>query len=167
MQHHKVNMTQNQFRIGDLANELKVKKFVVRFWEQEFDLESGRSAGGHRFYTAKDLRIFQLIKDLLYKQGYTIEGARKRLPELLLAEASQEEAAQPAIEAVGEEIHGAHQAEIEHVEVAAVEEHIQVVNHEHVVAAIPTPCQTCEKHAHQLSHIKNQLLELKQLVQRV
>ncbi len=83
MQPHTISMGQRQFRIGDLANELKVKKFVIRFWEQEFGLSAERSEGGHRFYTTADLRIFQIIKDLLHNQGYTIEGARKQLPLLL------------------------------------------------------------------------------------
>ncbi len=91
MQAHTISMGQRQFRIGDLADELKVKKFVIRFWEQEFGLFANRSEGGHRFYTTADLRTFQIIKDLLHNQGYTIEGARKQLP-LLLKETAPVEA---------------------------------------------------------------------------
>lgn len=80
MQHHKIQMGRRQFRIGDLAQELKVKKFVVRFWEREFDLKSDRSQGGQRFYTDEDLHIFKMIKDLLYNKGFTIAGAKKQLP---------------------------------------------------------------------------------------
>ena len=112
MQHQKVSMSQNQFRIGDLANELKVKKFVVRFWEEQFDLESGRSSGGHRSYTHKDLRIFQMIKDLLYQQGYTIEGARKRLPEMLKDLEAQELA--QATQVAVQEAAPVHEAIVEH-----------------------------------------------------
>lgn len=72
-------MSKKQFRIGDLAKELKVKKFVVRFWEKEFGIKSDRSGGGQRFYTTEDLKIFLLIKDLLYNQGFTIAGAKKQL----------------------------------------------------------------------------------------
>lgn len=80
MEQQKQSMQLRQFRIGDLANELRVKKFVIRFWEQEFNLAPDRSEGNHRFYTTEDLRIFSTIKDLLYNQGYTIEGAKKQLP---------------------------------------------------------------------------------------
>lgn len=80
MEHHNRSMQLRQFRIGDLANELRVKKFVIRFWEQEFGLQPDRSGGNHRFYTTEDLRVFSVIKDLLYNQGYTIEGAKKQLP---------------------------------------------------------------------------------------
>jgi|GEM_PF-6496301 len=96
MQSHTISMGQRQFRIGDLANELKVKKFVIRFWEQEFGLSADRSEGGHRFYTTADLRTFQIIKDLLHNQGYTIEGARKQLP-LLLKESASVAAPTPAV----------------------------------------------------------------------
>lgn len=83
MENQKVQMARRQFRIGDLAKELKVKKFVIRFWEKEFNLKSDRSSGGQRFYTLDDLNIFLTIKDLLYNQGFTIAGAKKQLPEML------------------------------------------------------------------------------------
>ena len=79
MEQQKMGMSKRQFRIGDLAKELKVKKFVIRFWEKEFNLKSDRSNGGQRFYTKKDFDTFMLIKDLLYSQGFTISGAKKQL----------------------------------------------------------------------------------------
>jgi len=79
MQQQKVQMSKKQFRIGDLAEELKVKKFVIRFWEKEFGIESDRSEGGQRFYTSDDLKTFLMIKDLLYNKGFTIAGAKKQL----------------------------------------------------------------------------------------
>lgn len=79
MQHHKVRMAKKKFRIGELAKELKVKKFVIRFWEKEFELQSDRSEGGQRYYTQDDLEIFTEIKDLLWNQGFTIAGAKTRL----------------------------------------------------------------------------------------
>ena len=68
-----------QFRIGELAKHLKIEKFVVRFWEKEFNLSPDRSNGGQRFYQTKDIEKFEKIKYLLYKQGYTISGAKKVL----------------------------------------------------------------------------------------
>jgi DNA-binding transcriptional MerR regulator len=82
MEQQKVQMGKRQFRIGDLAEALKVKKFVIRFWEKEFDLRSDRSQGGQRFYTKEDLNLFMTIKDLLYVQGFTISGAKKQLEAL-------------------------------------------------------------------------------------
>lgn len=74
-----MSMSKKKLRIGDLAKELKIKKYVIRFWEKEFDLESDRSQGGQRFYTTKDLDVFTKIKNLLYNQGFTISGAKKQL----------------------------------------------------------------------------------------
>jgi DNA-binding transcriptional MerR regulator len=83
MQQHKVPMSKKKFRIGELAKELDVKKFVVRFWEKEFGLKSERSEGGQRFYTEDDLKTFNTIKFLLYSQGFTIAGAKTKLQETL------------------------------------------------------------------------------------
>jgi len=83
MDQQKTRMQKRQFRIGDLSKELKVKKFVIRFWEKEFDLQSDRSQGGQRFYSQEDLKTFSLIKNLLYKQKFTIPGAKKQLEEIL------------------------------------------------------------------------------------
>ena len=187
MQQHKVHMGQRQFRIGDLANELKVKKFVIRFWEQEFDLSADRSDGGHRFYTDKDLHVFRIIKDLLYNQGYTIEGARKQLPVVLKADAEREaqQAAAAAVvvpeASVVEVAPGAADNVEQPVQIAhphhdfqpAIEEHAtkQIVPghqpHEHVKPATMVPCTTCEKRSSHIGFVKEQLLEMKERLERL
>jgi DNA-binding transcriptional MerR regulator len=98
MQPQKMNMSKKQFRIGDLAEELKVKKFVIRFWEKEFGIQSDRSQGGQRFYTVEDLKTFMCIKDLLYKQGFTIAGAKKQLPEMLKARVDEDSSAMQSLQ---------------------------------------------------------------------
>ena len=79
----KTHMSKKKFRIGELAKELQVKKFVIRFWEKEFDLKSDRSDGGQRHYTNEDFKAFNTIKHLLYEQGYTIAGAKTQLESML------------------------------------------------------------------------------------
>lgn len=74
-----MKMAQQQFRIGQLAKQLDVEKFVIRFWEKEFNIKPNRSEGGQRFYTPKDLQAFKEIKSLLHEQGFTIAGAKKLL----------------------------------------------------------------------------------------
>lgn len=74
-----MKMQKRKFRIGELAEKLEIERFVIRFWEKEFEIKSTRSTGGQRFYDESDLEKFQLIKDLLYHQGFTIAGARKQL----------------------------------------------------------------------------------------
>jgi DNA-binding transcriptional MerR regulator len=72
-----MRMQKKQFRIGTLAKKLKVEKFVIRFWEKEFDLKTTRSEGGQRFYDEEAAHQFQTIKELLYEKRFTIEGARQ------------------------------------------------------------------------------------------
>jgi len=74
-----MKMQRRQFRIGELAKQLGVERFVVRFWEKEFQFNAQRSHGGQRFYEEKDLEKFLKIKELLYEQGFTISGAKKQL----------------------------------------------------------------------------------------
>ncbi len=82
-----MKMERRKLRIGDLAEQLDVKRFVIRFWEKEFDMASSRSDGGQRHYDNTDYQRFSLIKKLLYEDRLTIEGAKKILKE----QAKQEE----------------------------------------------------------------------------
>lgn len=74
-----MKMTKKQFRIGELADRLKVKRFVIRFWEKEFELSASRSTGKQRFYNEDDYATFSTIKQLLYNEKFTISGAKKQL----------------------------------------------------------------------------------------
>ena len=74
-----MRMQKKQFRIGELASKLDVEKFVIRFWEKEFNIKTTRSTGRQRFYTEHDFETFTRIKDLLYNKGFTIAGAKKLL----------------------------------------------------------------------------------------
>lgn len=74
-----MKMQKQQFRIGTLAKELRLEKFVIRFWEKEFNIKSSRSIGGQRYYTTQDLERFQKIKELLYEKKFTIAGAKEAL----------------------------------------------------------------------------------------
>jgi len=76
-----MKMQKRKFRIGELAKKLELERFVVRFWEKEFSIKTKRSQGSQRFYDENDLRKFELIKRLLYEEGFTIVGAKKKLKE--------------------------------------------------------------------------------------
>jgi DNA-binding transcriptional MerR regulator len=53
---------------------------VLRYWETEFpQIKPDKGRSGQRIYTKKDLDTILQIKQLLYKDGYTIAGARKKL----------------------------------------------------------------------------------------
>jgi len=72
-------MQKRKFRIGECAKHLNVERFVIRFWEKEFNLKTDRSIGGQRFYSEEDLAVFKKIKELLYQKGFTIAGARQHI----------------------------------------------------------------------------------------
>ena len=71
------------FKIGDVADLIGVKPYVLRYWETEFPvLSPGKSNSGQRVYRRSDVENLMLIKHLLYTKRYSIEGARKRIREL-------------------------------------------------------------------------------------
>jgi DNA-binding transcriptional MerR regulator len=70
------------FKIGEVSHIVGVKPYVLRYWETEFNLlKPGKAPSRHRLYRKKDVELLLEIKRLLYAEGYTIEGARKRLRE--------------------------------------------------------------------------------------
>jgi DNA-binding transcriptional MerR regulator len=57
-----------------------VESYVLRFWETEFkDLKPEKTRSGHRLYSRADVALVLRIRDLLYEEGFTIPGARKKL----------------------------------------------------------------------------------------
>ena len=59
---------------------MDIQPYVLRYWETEFSfLSPGKSKSGQRVYTDKELALIRRIKSLLYDEGYTIAGAKKRL----------------------------------------------------------------------------------------
>ncbi len=68
------------FRIGEVCKLTRTHAYVLRFWEKEFPmLKPVKSSTGHRMYRRKDVELVLEIKKLLYQEGFTIEGARKKL----------------------------------------------------------------------------------------
>jgi len=70
-------MEQKKLRIGELAQHLHVEQFVIRYWEKEFGIKPRRSSGGQRYYTQKDVKKFETIRQLLHDKKFTIAGARQ------------------------------------------------------------------------------------------
>lgn len=70
------------FKIGEVAELTGVKPHVLRYWESEFTLfRLAKSRSRQRLYRRKDIELVLRLKDLLYNQGFTIAGARKKLRE--------------------------------------------------------------------------------------
>lgn len=71
------------FKIGDVAEMLGIKQYVLRYWETEFDLIRPKKAlNNQRLYTKKDVENIYLIRKLLYRDRFSIEGARSVLKNL-------------------------------------------------------------------------------------
>lgn len=67
-------------RIGEVSTVTGLPTSVLRYWETEFSaLAPRKSSSGQRLYAKKDVELVEEIKNLLYAEKLTIEGARKRL----------------------------------------------------------------------------------------
>jgi DNA-binding transcriptional MerR regulator len=68
------------YSIREVAEALKLEPYVLRFWEKEFPtLAPKKSRGGLRLYRQEDIDELRVIKELLYTEKYTIEGARRQI----------------------------------------------------------------------------------------
>ncbi|CAG1006588.1 hypothetical protein BURK2_03501 [Burkholderiales bacterium] len=68
------------FTIGEVRELCAVKPHVLRYWEQEFtQLKPVKRRGNRRYYQHHEVLLVRRIRDLLYEQGFTINGARHRL----------------------------------------------------------------------------------------
>jgi len=68
------------FRIGEVSSILGVEPYVVRYWESEFkSVRPVRTRSDQRLYRRKDLEELLIIRDLLYKDHFTIRGAKNQL----------------------------------------------------------------------------------------
>ncbi len=78
------------FTIGEVGDLCGVKPHVLRYWEQEFaQLRPMKRRGNRRYYQHHEVLMIRRIRGLLYEQGFTINGARNKLQETMLAERGQ------------------------------------------------------------------------------
>jgi DNA-binding transcriptional MerR regulator len=68
------------FKIGEVSELADIPTYVLRFWESEFKrISPKRTSSGQRLYRKSDVELILTIKDLLYNQKFTIQGAKKHL----------------------------------------------------------------------------------------
>jgi len=68
------------YKISEVSRITGLEAYVLRYWETEFPtLSPKKNKGGQRVYEQKDIDTVLKIKKMLYEEGYTIAGARKRL----------------------------------------------------------------------------------------
>lgn len=78
------------FKIGEVSELTGIKPHVLRYWEAEFGtFRPSKSRTNQRLYRRKDVELVLRLKDLLYNQGFTIAGAKKKLREPSAADDSQ------------------------------------------------------------------------------
>jgi DNA-binding transcriptional MerR regulator len=96
------------YKLSEVCRYTDTQPYVLRFWESEFpQLNPDKSASGQRLYRKRDIDLVRRIKELLYDEEYTLDGARKRLAEELAGRRSRkpsrgkgraaEQAAAPAV----------------------------------------------------------------------
>jgi DNA-binding transcriptional MerR regulator len=68
------------FKIGEVCELTDTQPYVLRYWESEFPaLAPAKNSSGQRIYRRRDIETVLRIKQLLYEEGFTIAGAKKRL----------------------------------------------------------------------------------------
>ena len=68
------------YSIGEVCDLSGLKPHVLRYWETQFDvLNPTKNRAGNRVYRSRDVEVVLLVKELLYEEKYTIEGANQKL----------------------------------------------------------------------------------------
>ena len=79
---YKTGSAKMYYSISEVSDMTGVKAHVLRYWETEFpSLRPKKNRAGNRNYRPKDIKAILVIRDLLYKEKFTINGARKKLQE--------------------------------------------------------------------------------------
>ena len=73
------NKTATAYRtISEVADMVGVKPHVLRFWEKKFlQIKPMKRPSGRRYYRPEDVKVIEQIRDLLYRQGYTVRGVQQ------------------------------------------------------------------------------------------
>ena len=71
------------YSIGEVCEMAGLKPHVLRYWETQFkELSPTKNRAGNRVYRAREIKLIELVKNLLYEEKFTIDGARRRLEQL-------------------------------------------------------------------------------------
>ncbi len=73
---------QEFYSIGEVCELTELKPHVLRYWESQFKvLNPAKNRSGNRVYARREVELILLVKQLLYVEKYTIDGARQKLDE--------------------------------------------------------------------------------------
>ena len=119
------------YSIGDVCDLTGLKPHVLRYWETQFDiLRPTKNRAGNRVFRPKDVELILLVKNLLYVQKYTIEGANQKL--LDMRKEGKLEGGQQ--EVLGPEFLASMKVELEQL--------ARVMNPSEPLADLPVPAET-------------------------
>ena len=68
-------MAETRYIISDAARMINVEPHVLRYWEEELAIQIPRNELGHRYYTDKEIQLFENIRDLKEK-GFQLKAIR-------------------------------------------------------------------------------------------
>lgn len=74
-------MAEIHYLISDASKKVDVEAHVLRYWEDELELNIPRNEMGHRYYTELHIRLFRQIKDLKEK-GYQLKAIKTALSKM-------------------------------------------------------------------------------------
>jgi DNA-binding transcriptional MerR regulator len=71
---------QEFYSIGEVCSLTDLKPHVLRYWESQFRfLNPAKNRSGNRVYKSREVELIMLVKQLLYTEKFTIDGARQRI----------------------------------------------------------------------------------------
>ena len=75
-------MDEVHYLISDASKKVDVEAHVLRYWEEELELDIPRNEMGHRYYTDLHIRLFKQVKNLKEK-GYQLKAIKHALNQVL------------------------------------------------------------------------------------
>ena len=101
---NEVEIEKLYYSIGEVSDMFNIDQHVLRFWETEFkELKPRKNKAGKRLYRESDIQVISRIRQLLYEERYTIEGARRQLKKKGLTTTDSEDKTSPIISASAKE----------------------------------------------------------------
>ncbi len=101
------------FKIGEVCDLTETQPYVLRYWESEFPaLAPAKNNSGQRIYRRRDIETILRIKALLYEEGFTIAGAKKRLEQEVKEEGAGDKGQPPVTRPLEGEMSGGRIEEI-------------------------------------------------------
>ncbi|PKU25685.1 MerR family transcriptional regulator [Telmatospirillum siberiense] len=148
--------------ISEVSEDLDVPQHVLRFWESKFSqIKPLKRGGGRRYYRPEDLVLLKRIRDLLYKDGYTIRGVQKLLRDQSRGQVIADAKPEAAMAAVPEE--PSPEAPSPASETASV---VEAVTQAQLALepAVPAAERLSSSHRKELQELLAELLELRSLL---